>query len=195
MGETSAAPREWSERRGRSSSRRAFVWLNLLGGAAVLASYAHGLATHPGRGGAVWGGVPEGLRPLYTVSMLLAAAGYFPMTLFALRRAADSLRVWGRPALGVFGWLYALVLIPSALWMPLTFRMLEAPSPWLWALVRLDLLAVGAGALGILAALVSLRPRERRGAWRLAVAGSLCFCFQTAVLDAVVWPAFFPGPG
>jgi hypothetical protein len=182
----------WSGARGWHPARRRFVWQNVLGGAAVLGSYVHGIATHPGTSGAVWGGVPESLRPLYSVSMLLAAAGYFPMTLFLLRRDPDGARVWGRPAFRVFGWLYALVLIPSALWMPLTFRMLETPSAWLWWLVRLDLLAVAVGALGILAAVLALRPLERRGAWRLAVVGSLCFCFQTAVLDAVVWPAFFP---
>lgn len=173
------------------TERRRFVWLNLLGGAAVLASYAHGFATNPVARGDLWGGVPAGLQPLYTVSMLLAAAGYFPMTLFLLRHDPASLHALGRPGLRGFELLYALVLVPSALWMPLTFRMLESPSPWLWWLVRIDLFAVGIGALGILASLIALRPRQAPGAWRLAVVGSVCFCFQTAVLDALVWPAFW----
>jgi hypothetical protein len=39
---------------------------------------------------------------------------------------------------------------------------------------------------------VAVRPSPPLLAHRLAVAGSLAFCFQTAILDAVVWPAFFP---
>jgi hypothetical protein len=28
----------------------------------------------------------------------------------------------------------------------------------------------------------------------LAVAGCLFFCLQTAVLDAILWPAYYPAP-
>ena len=60
------------------------LWINLLGGAAVLGSYAHGLATHPEGGEALWGGVLPQLRPLYTAGMLLAALGYLAFTYFLL---------------------------------------------------------------------------------------------------------------
>jgi hypothetical protein len=76
--------------------------------------------------------------------------------------------------------------------MPLTFALLEAPSAELWWAIRLTLAAVAAGSLGMLAGLVAVRPSPASLAHRLAVAGSLAFSFQTAVLDAVVWPAFFP---
>jgi hypothetical protein len=52
--------------------------------------------------------------------------------------------------------------------------------------------AVGVGSLGLLAALVGLRPRPVTGGWRLALVGLVAFGFQTAVLDALVWPACFP---
>jgi hypothetical protein len=85
-----------------------------------------------------------------------------------------------------------LILIPSALWMPLTFAMLEAPSDGLWWAIRLTLAAVGVGSLGLLAGLVAVRPSSPSLAHKLAVVGSLAFALQTAVLDAAVWPAFFP---
>jgi hypothetical protein len=44
--------------------RLAFTWINLLGGFAVLSSYAWGFVAHPETVGALWGGVPEALRPL-----------------------------------------------------------------------------------------------------------------------------------
>ena len=173
--------------------RRAMAAINVLGGIAVLGSYAHGIATNPETRGDVWGGVPEGLQPLYTVSMLAATAGYFLFTSYFFFRAdPDVVRIAGRHRFGTLNALYALVLVPSVLWMPLTFAMLEAPSAGLWWAIRVVLFAVGAGSLGLLAALLAIRPRGSALAWGLAVLGLAAFCFQTAVLDAVVWPAYFP---
>ena len=56
------------------SSRNLLLALNALGGGAVLWSYVVGLMGDSSVGNALWGGVPETLRPLYTVNMFLAAA-------------------------------------------------------------------------------------------------------------------------
>jgi hypothetical protein len=40
--------------------------------------------------------------------------------------------------------------------------------------------------------LLAVRGDSTSLAYKLAVAGSLAFCLQTVVLDALVWPAFFP---
>jgi hypothetical protein len=169
------------------SRRRALVLINLFGGIAVLGSYAYCLMSYPAQAGDFWGGVPDGLRSLYTVNMFLAAAGYFAFTFFLMNRLKPTTRGGN-----TFNALYALILIPSALWMPLTFAMLEAPSDGLWWAIRLTLAAVGIGSLGLLAGLLAVRPSSPSLAHKLAVVGSLAFSFQTAVLDAAVWPAFFP---
>jgi hypothetical protein len=173
-------------------SKTALIFLNIVGGTAVLCSYVHGLTTHPLTRGDVWGGVPESLKPLYTVSMLCAAAGYFPFTYYILTRLdAQRVRIAGF-GYGIFHVLYAGVLVFSALWMPLTFAMLEAPSLPLWYTIRLTLAIVGLASLAILAALLTQRPRETGIAYWTAVIGSVAFCVQTTLLDALVWPAFFP---
>lgn len=173
-----------------SSRTRQLVVLNVVGGLAVLSSYAWGLANPAGD---IWGGVPQGLRPLYTVSMLLAAAGYFPFTwLVVFRWSPDRGSLAGRSGVDPFPLLYALILFPSAAWLPLTNWMFVEPSAGLWLGIRLVLALVGLGSLGVLAALLAMRPREPAWLWGLAVAGCVAFCFQTAVLDAIVWPAFFP---
>ena len=175
------------------SRRRALVLINLFGGIAVLGSYAFCLMSYPEQAGDFWGGIPDGLRPVYTVNMLLAAAGYFAFTFFLMYRLKPATSGGGgRFGLGTFNALYALILIPSALWMPLTFAMLEAPSDALWWAIRLTLAAVGIGSLGLLAGLLAVRPSPPSLAHKLAVVGSLAFSFQTAILDAAVWPAFFP---
>lgn len=173
-------------------SRRSLLWLNVLGGSAVLGSYAWGLGGHPELRGALWGGVPEALRPLYTASMLLAAAGYFAFSFYVFFRLAPERVSVGRLGFGVFHALYALILLPSALWLPLTLVMLESPSDARWLAVRAVLALVAVGSLGLVAALALARPAPARVARAVALAGALAFSFQTALLDALVWPAYFP---
>jgi hypothetical protein len=74
--------------------------------------------------------------------------------------------------------------------MPLTFAYLEEPSSMLWAAVRLDLLATGAGSIGLTIALFVMKPRAEGVAGVLALLGLLLFSLQTAFLDPLVWPQF-----
>ena len=181
---------------GRSSLhplQRRLIGLNGVGGSAVLGSYAYGFVAHAETVGEVWGGVPQWLRPLYTVSMLAAAVGYFAFTFFVLFRIEPrAVRISRRIGYAGFLWLYALILIPSALWMPLTFALLAAPSPGWWTAIRGVLAAVGIGSLGFVLAIRNAAPANATTARRLALLGALAFTFQTAVLDALVWPAYFP---
>jgi hypothetical protein len=174
------------------AQKRTMIWINLVGGLAVLGSYAHGFLTHPGSGSALWGGVPQAAQPLYTVNMFLAAAGYLAFTAFLLFAVdAQQARVAGRFGYGLFCALHVGILLPSALWMPLTYRMLDRPSQGLWWAIRLVLALVGASSLGLLGALLALRPRRPGWAHALAVLGCVDFCLQTVVLDALIWPAVF----
>jgi hypothetical protein len=174
-------------------ARKRILWINGVGGVAVLGSYVHGLATHPDLTEAIWGGVPEAIRPLYTVNMFLAAAGYLLFTgvlLFRVDPAAD--RAVSRVDFRRWQALYLAVLVPSALWMPLTFAMLESPSAAWWFAIRAALWTVGIASLGFVIAFVRLRdPGVGRLRW-LAIGGAIAFSLQTAVLDALVWVAYFP---
>jgi hypothetical protein len=169
------------------------LWLNVLGGIAVLGSYVHGIVTNPLTRGDVWGGVPAGLQPLYTVNMLLAAAGYFAFSYFVFFRVdPERARIAGRFGYRAFHWLYAAILIPSALWMPLTFAMLDSPGTGTWLAVRGVLTLTGLGSLGLLAAIATVRPADGVTPRTIALLGCSFFCLQTAVLDAIIWPAYFP---
>lgn len=160
----------------------------LIGGSAVLGSYVWGTLTHPDLIDAFWGGVPASVRLAYTVGMFLGAAGYFVYTtLILFLLPAQTTRLAGRFGYGLFILLYLGILIPSALWMPLTFLAIEQASPLLAWLVRLDLVLVALASLGILFALLRLEPRPPTLIYRLAVLGALLFCAQTVLLDALVW--------
>ena len=173
-------------------TRRWLIAVILVGGLAVLGSYLWGVLARPDAGQILWGGVPGSLRPYYTVNMLLAAAGYFPFTFYILFRLDPrTTRVAGRFGYGLFSWLYAAILVPSALWLPLVYvAVAQSSQGWLWV-VRAALILVGAASLGLFFALLKVKPRSAGIAYRLAVVGSIFFCIQTILLDAIVWGAFF----
>jgi hypothetical protein len=171
----------------------ALAAINIVGGILVLGSYYLGVRAHPGTAGQAWGGVPQRLKPFYTVSMLTAGAGYFAFTYYVLFSVEPGeIEVLGTFAFGAFILLYALILFPSAMWMPLTFAMLERPRRWLWWAIRTTLFVVGAASVVLLVALLTICPRDGNAVYWLAVVGSIAFCVQTALLDALVWPVYFP---
>jgi hypothetical protein len=174
------------------AQKKAWLAINVAGGAAVLGSYVHGLATHPETRDALWGSIPEELKAVYGVTMWLAAGGYFLFSyFFFFRTDAETVRFGTRLGFGLINGLYALIMITSALWMPLTFAYLASPTPGLWLIVRIDLLAVAAGSIGLLVALFTMKPRAEGIAGVLALLGLLLFTVQTAFLDPIVWPQFF----
>ena len=167
--------------------------INVAGGILVLGSYAYGLITHPANRDAIWGGVPETIKPLYTANMLLAAAGYLAFTYFVLfRLSPDNTQLADLAGYKVFYIIYALILVFSALWMPLTYAALGHPgsSIYYWA-VRVILAIVGLASLALLGVLLYLHSSESSPTYWLAVAGAVFFCIQTALLDGTVWSILF----
>lgn len=173
------------------STKQAWLAINVVGGGAVLGSYAHGLATHPDTRDQLWGSIPPELQAVYGVTMWLAAAGYFFFSYqFFIRTDVDEVR-FGRFGFGLVNTLYALIMLAAATWMPLTFAYLETPSTALWLMIRIGLFGVGAGSVGLTIALFTMTPSARSTSGILALLGLLFFCLQTAFLDAFVWPQFF----
>lgn len=176
--------------------RRKLIVLQLVGGPAVLASYVLGALAWPEATAQMWGGVPEALRPLYTAWMFVAALGYLLVTgLFVFRVEPEDARLLGGRGYGLLLPIYALILLPSALWLPLTRWQLGDPSLLRFALVWLDLLAVALGALALIAAVFSLRPRPPARLRTPALLGAVGFAIQTVILDGLLWPLWFPHSG
>ncbi len=168
--------------------------LQLIGGPAVLGSYLYSFSRFPDLVSGMWGGVPEAIRGVYTAWMFVAATGYLLFTyLFLFRTDPAEARIAGQPYSRLLVY-YALVLIPSAAWMPMTGILLEGPTPALWWPVKIGLWLTLAGSLGLLVASARTEPRWP-GPWRpLAIAGALGFCFQTVILDGIVWVWLFTPP-
>jgi len=175
------------------SHKKAWLVINVLGGAAILGSYAHGLSTHDNAAELLWGTTPEELKAVYGVTMLLAAAGYVPFSYLFFFRTDPAKVTIASFGYGLINTFYAMIMVFSALWMPLTFAYFDEPSRALWLAIRVDLFLVGLGSLGLLFALFVMKPRAGGLLGVLALLGLLLFTLQTAFLDAVVWPQFIPG--
>ncbi|MFC1871722.1 hypothetical protein ACFLYF_04920 [Chloroflexota bacterium] len=166
--------------------------INALGGVAVIGSYIYGLNAPTGEANALWGGVPVNIRPIYGISMILSALGFFAFIYFILfRLVPGETSISGLFGFGLFYVIFLVILIPSALWMPLTNAYVSNPSPGLWIGIRTVLAFVGIGSIALVWALLTLQTKVPGVSYWLAVAGSGYFAFHTAILDAIIWAALF----
>jgi hypothetical protein len=166
--------------------------INIIGGAAVIGSYIFGLSGQTGGANVLWGGVPENIRPVYGISMMLSALGYFAFLYFILFRLTPAeVSIAGVFGFSLFYVIFLMILLPSAFWMPLTNAYVGNPATGMWVWIRTVLAVVGLASIALVWALLSLQTKAPGIAYWLAVAGSGYFAFHTAILDAIVWAALF----
>jgi hypothetical protein len=166
--------------------------INIIGGAAVIGSYIFGLNAQEGGANVLWGGVPVNIRPVYTVSMIISALGYFAFLYYIFFRLnPGQISIGGISGFTLFYVIFLLILIPSALWMPLTNVYVGNPGTGTWVLVRTVLAIVGLASIALLWSLLTLQGKMPGVSYWLAVVGSGYFAFHTAVLDAIIWAALF----
>ena len=166
--------------------------INVIGGAAVIGSYIYGLNAQAGGANVLWGGVPANIRPVYFVSMIISALGFFAFLYYIFfRLEPGQVSIWGVSGYAMFYVIFLLILIPSAFWMPLTNVYVGNPATSTWIWVRIVLAVVGLASIALLAALLTMEGKATGTAYWLAVAGSAYFAFHTAILDAIVWAALF----
>jgi hypothetical protein len=162
--------------------------INILGGAAVMLSYVYGLKGQTSGADVLWGNVSESIRPVYTVSMIISALGYFAFIFYILFRINPSNT---NISYYLFYAIFIVILGASAFWMPLTNMFVNNGGTVLWIAVRSVLALVGLASIALVWVLLALRPETRGVAYWLAVGGAGYFAFHTAILDGIVWAALF----
>ena len=175
-----------------TSMQKWFLAFNAVGGLLVIGSYVLGIQTHTSPTDKLWGATSAAIRPWYTLSMLFAAAGYFAF-LYHLALKVDPASVALPGGFPTFFAVFALILIPSALWMSLTFHYAENPGAWAWFALRAVLFLVALGSVSLVACLWMIRPSPLTTSWVAAVIGAAVFAFHTTVLDAFLWPILYRG--
>ncbi len=159
--------------------------INILGGIAVIGSYVFTLSARGGNLNVFWGGTPDSIKPIYTISMIIAALGYFAFIYYILFKL-DNLSIFNS-----LHFIFMGILLFSVFWMPLTSLFITSPSPLIWFLVRLVLAIVGLSSCLLAWVLFSLHFKEVGISYWLAVIGSIYFAFHTAFLDMILWPILF----
>jgi hypothetical protein len=140
----------------------------------------------------LWGGVPDNLRPIYTVSMILSALGFFAFIYYIFFRLNPTqVSIAGVSGFTMFYVILLGILIASAFWILLTNMYVGNPSTGIWIAVRTVLAIVGLSSIALTLALLTLQGRVPGLAYWLAIVGSSYFAFHTAILDAIVWAALF----
>jgi hypothetical protein len=167
-------------------------------GTLVLVSYLYGLS-HASDQAALWGGIPWSQAQFIVPFMFLAAFGFLMYWWTILYRndasVMESLRwPWGESDGGGGARLllaFALLVIPSALWLEATIFHLDHEYNWTPLLVVgvLALACVGNILMGLLA--YSSYVDESPGGGKMLL-GSILLGIQCIIFDGIYWNLKFP---
>ncbi len=171
-----------------NTTQKIFLIVTTILGSLVLLSYVLGLRAGEGAD-ALWGGTPEKIRGVYTASMIVSATAYLIATVFIFMNMNNKeLTLPFSLNMNIFIILYAILLVCSAVWIPLINQMVANPSTLIWVLIRASLILVGLSSLAILFLLIKISPRPTGALYWSSVVGMTLFFIHTGILDAFLWP-------
>jgi len=174
-----------------NTNQKIFLAINIVGGILVLASYVIGLKA--GKSADIlWGGIQKNIRGVYTISMLVAATGFFLFTIFTFLQLnnIESILPYSLNK-NVFNILYLIILSSSMLWIPLVNMMVSNPSTILWISIRFVLILVGLCSLFLLILLFKISPKPTGFLYTSSLLGLFWFFIHTGILDAILWPHYW----
>ena len=168
-----------------------FNVVNILGAIFVLGGYAVALTRFPDYRAALWGGVTGVTQNLFTLSMLLATAGYLVFFFVVLLKSNPN--ETNGDAVRLLTVLCLIFLFASAIWMPATIAYIDKQQIFLWILAVSSLWVTAAAliSLTVLFAVSDIGIDSSR-LKTLAVACLIYITFHCLVLDAIIWVCRFP---
>ena len=87
--------------------------------------------------------------------------------------------------------LYLLVLIPSMLWIDLTYKYMKSGSPFDWYVVVAVLFCVAIASIILFLFIVDTKIEDKNFIYLASVFGGSFFVFHTLFLDGLIWTVFF----
>ena len=168
------------------------VLINLIFGSMVLYSYYNGISKEPQLSAKLFGGIPSILHPIIICFMFISAIGYLFFTYnFLVNADVNKTLFFNKFGYSSLNLLYLLVLIPSMLWMNLTFKYMKSGNSLDWALIVAMLFCVGIASIFLLLFTVDMKTEGNTYVYLASVIGSSIFAFHTLFLDAIIWTTFF----
>ena len=168
------------------------VFINVIFGSLVLLSYYKGVNREPELSLKLWGGVPKVLQPYIVASMFISALGYFLFTSnFLINVNPSEVKFLGRFNYWFLLIVYLLILIPSALWIELSFSYMKSGDINTWYYVVAVLYCVGFFSVILLLFTVDTYVDNSSKLYLPSVIGAALFAFHTLFLDGLIWTFFF----
>ena len=167
------------------------VIINVIFGSLVLLSYYNGVTKNPELGLKLWGGVPKILHTFIISFMFIGALGYFFFTAHLLINVESSYIFFNRFSYWYLNFIYLMILIPSALWIDLTFLYMQTSTTMNWIYVVSCLYCVALFSVILFLFIVDTNVEKNYWLYFPAVLGSLAFTFHTVFLDGILWTFFF----
>ena len=194
MGYTLHRKRNKQNKKGETIKKQTlFLWVNIIGGIAVLGGYAYALAINPETRNALWGGIPESWKPLYTFSMFTSAIGYLYATYYLVFKGGLDLQFfWGKYKASLLTILISIFLISSSFWIHSTFSYIDSPTQSQWLTIQIELFITAIALILFTIGLVSANGVGKILNHKLAIIGCLLITFHCLILDAIIWTSKFP---
>ena len=168
------------------------ILINLIFGSMVLYSYYIGLNKEPELSLKLWGGVPNILQPIIIGSMFVSAIGYFFFTYnFLVNVDINNTLFLNKFNYWYLHILYLLILIPSMLWMNLTFKYMKSGNAFDWYIVVAILFCVAISSIILFLFIVDMNSKNNSFIYLSSVVGASFFVFHTLFLDGLIWTVFF----
>ena len=173
-----------------NNNQKIFIAINVIGGVLVLASYYWGIKSDKGIN-AFWGEIPNSIKSVYTVSMIISAISFFVFSAYIFKNIATGLLQSSMGGVLPYLFFFGVIQIASALWMPLVGIMVSNPSTLLWIGIRVALAVVAIVALAIFFLLLRISPKQSSLFYYTTLISLVIFTIHTGILDAVIWPYFW----
>ena len=168
------------------------ILINLIFGSMVLYSYYIGVNKEPELSLKLWGGVPSILQPIIISFMFISAIGYFFFTYnFLFNVDADNVLFLGKFNYWSLHILYLLVLIPSMLWIDLTYKYMKTGNQLDWIIIVSVLFCVAIASIFLFLFTIDTKLENKNFIYLASVIGSSIFVFHTLFLDGLIWTVFF----
>lgn len=167
------------------------IIINIIFGSLVLLSYYNGVTKNPELSIKLWGGVPKTLHTFIVSFMFVGALGYFLFTAHLLINVEASHMFFNRFSYWYLHFIYLMILIPSALWIDLTFLYMHSSTAINWIYVISCLYCVALFSIFLFLFIVETNVENHHWLYFPAVLGSLAFAFHTVFLDGILWTFFF----
>ena len=168
------------------------ILINLIFGSMVLYSYYSGVTKEPALSLRLWGGVPTILQPLIVACMFISAVGYFFFTYnFLTNVDVQNVMFLNRFNYWTLHIIYLLILIPSMLWIDLTYKYMKSGSTFDWYIVVFVLFCVAIASVILFLFTIDTEFNNKNFIYLASVCGVSFFVFHTLFLDGLIWTVFF----